>query len=322
MEVAPKSQIYIVKRRKRIMRKLNESTKELMRDKEVFADVFNNYVFKSKKVIKAENLRELDTTGLLFSGKSKEKYRDVLKEAVIMEDDNSCYMILGIENESMVDETMPVRNMMYDALEYDKQLRKIISNPIGKSLKGYKLKPVITLVVYWGKGKWTGPMSLLEMMEESVVKQYKEYISDYKINVLSLNDIDEEELDKYESAIKYVILFSQSKDSGEKIEKIIKDNKEGYEKLKANAIRVIEDMADGKMKIEIEEGVGDMCKGIDEIAQANYEKGENKKEKEAINSVYKTMTETGVYKSREEIIDFLCKAFNMSAKQINEIITA
>ena len=89
-------------------------------------------------------------------------------------------------------------------------------------------------------------------------------------------------------------------------------------------------MADGKMKIEIEEGVGDMCKGIDEIIQTNYEKGretgikqgENKKEKEAINSVYKTMTETGVYKNREEIIDFLCKAFNMSAKQINEIVSS
>ena len=308
------------------MSKLNESTKELMRDKEVFADVFNNYVFKSKRVIKAENLRELDTTELLFSGKNKEKYRDVLKEAVIMEDDNSCYMILGIENESMVDETMPVRNMIYDALEYDKQIRKIISNPMGKSLNGNKLKPVITLVIYWGKGVWTGPISLLEMMEESVVKQYKEYISDYKINVLSLNEIDEEELDKYETALKYVILFSQSKDSGEKIERIIKDNKEKYEKLKANAIRVIEDMADGKMKIEIEEGVGDMCKGIDEIYEkgrgTGIEQGENKKEKEAINSVYKTMETTDPTKTREEIIDFLCKAFNMSANQINKIISS
>ena len=308
------------------MSKLNESTKELMRDKEVFADVFNNYVFKSKRVIKAENLRELDTTELLFSGKNKEKYRDVLKEAVIMEDDNSCYMILGIENESMVDETMPVRNMIYDALEYDKQIRKIISNPMGKSLNGNKLKPVITLVIYWGKGVWTGPISLLEMMEESVVKQYKEYISDYKINVLSLNEIDEEELDKYETALKYVILFSQSKDSGEKIERIVKENKEEYEKLKASAIRVIEDMADGKMKIEIEEGVGDMCKGIDEIYEkgrgTGIEQGENKKEKEAINSVYKTMETTDPTKTREEIIDFLCKAFNMSANQINKIISS
>ena len=64
-----------------------------------------------------------------------------------------------------------------------------------------------------------------------------------------------------------------------------------------------------------------MCKGIDEIAQANYEKGENKKEKEDINKVYKNMAETRVFKSKEEIIDFLCKAFNMSAKQINEIVS-
>ena len=89
-------------------------------------------------------------------------------------------------------------------------------------------------------------------------------------------------------------------------------------------------MADGKMKIEIEEGVGDMCKGIDEIIQTNYERGigkgieqgENKKEKEDIYNVYKTMEKTDPTKTREEIIDFLCKAFNMSDKEINEIITA
>ena len=73
-----------------------------------------------------------------------------------------------------------------------------------------------------------------------------------------------------------------------------------------------------------------MCKGIDEIIQTNYEKGrgtgikqgENKKEKEAINSVYKTMKMTDPTKTKEEIIDFLCKAFNMSANQINKIISA
>ena len=85
-------------------------------------------------------------------------------------------------------------------------------------------------------------------------------------------------------------------------------------------------MADGKMKIEIEEGVGDMCKGIDEIYEkgrgTGIEQGENKEKKANINNVYKTMETTDPTKTREEIIDFLCKAFNMSAKQINEIITA
>ena len=65
-----------------------------------------------------------------------------------------------------------------------------------------------------------------------------------------------------------------------------------------------------------------MCKGIDEIIQTNYEKGKGNEKKANINNVYKTMTETGVYKSREEIIDFLCKAFNMSANQINKIISS
>ena len=64
--------------------------------------------FNGKKVIQPEQLQELDTTELvqlIAKGKnnkneSVQKYRDILKAAVIMEDENADYLLLGIENQT------------------------------------------------------------------------------------------------------------------------------------------------------------------------------------------------------------------------------
>lgn len=54
-----------------------------------------------------------------------QKYRDILKSAAIMEDGHTAYILLGIENQTDVNYAMPVRNMLYDALQYTKQVSEI-----------------------------------------------------------------------------------------------------------------------------------------------------------------------------------------------------
>ena len=76
---------------------------------------------------------ERDTTELvqlIVKGKnnkneSVQKYRDILKAAVIMEDENADYLLLGIENQTEIHYAMPVRNMIYDALQYGNQVAAI-----------------------------------------------------------------------------------------------------------------------------------------------------------------------------------------------------
>ena len=51
-----------------------------------------------------------------------QKYRDVLKSAIIKQDDEAAYILLGIENQTDIHYAMPVRNMIYDALQYGKQV--------------------------------------------------------------------------------------------------------------------------------------------------------------------------------------------------------
>lgn len=90
------------------MSKKDTVTKAFMRENTVFADAFNYLIFNGKKVIQPERLQELDTTELvqlIAKGKnnkneSVQKYRDILKAAVIMEDENADYLLLGIENQT------------------------------------------------------------------------------------------------------------------------------------------------------------------------------------------------------------------------------
>ena len=100
------------------------ATKDYMKESAIFADAFNKFIYKGERVIKAENLKPLDTDltvipyGADGAGIPTQRYRDVLKSATAMEDENGVYLLLGIEAQSEVHHAMPVRNMVYDALQY------------------------------------------------------------------------------------------------------------------------------------------------------------------------------------------------------------
>ena len=105
-------------------------TKEYMEDTEVFADVFNHMIYQGEKVIDPKNLKELDTASVVIPYGADgaevpyQKYRDVFKILCAMEDENAVYLLLGVENQSNVHYAMPVKNMVYDSLEYAAQVQK------------------------------------------------------------------------------------------------------------------------------------------------------------------------------------------------------
>ena len=105
-------------------------TKDYMQDKEIFADAFNFLLYGGRQVIKPEQLRPLDTTSIVlpYGDDSKpipvQKYRDILKMVTAMEDDKAAYMLLGIENQSEIHYAMPVRNMLYDSIQYVAQVEE------------------------------------------------------------------------------------------------------------------------------------------------------------------------------------------------------
>ena len=109
------------------MGKKDTITKEYMSNPEYFADAFNYFLFGGKQIISVNDLTEKDSSelGMIFKNETEEiiqKTRDVLKECIIMEDNKHTYLVLGIENQSHIHYAMPVKNMVYDALNYDQQV--------------------------------------------------------------------------------------------------------------------------------------------------------------------------------------------------------
>lgn len=110
------------------------TAKEYTRQNDIFADAFNFYLYGGAQTIKPEQLRELDTAELSIlpdadsrgkrNGRSVQRYRDVLKSVSAMEDGRAAYLLLGIENQSAVHYAAPVKNLLYDALQYAGQVER------------------------------------------------------------------------------------------------------------------------------------------------------------------------------------------------------
>ena len=111
------------------------ATIKYMRQNTIFADVFNYFIHNGEQVICPECLQELDTRELdiPYGGEKGHKQpvqrsRDLIKAVTAMTDNNNAYLLLAIENQSNIHYAMPVRNLVYDALQYAKQVEKAIAS--------------------------------------------------------------------------------------------------------------------------------------------------------------------------------------------------
>ena len=272
------------------MSKKDTVTKAFMRENTVFADAFNYLIFNGKKVIQPERLQELDTTELvqlIVKGKntkneSVQKYRDILKAAVIMEDENADYLLLGIENQTEIHYAMPVRNMIYDALQYGNQVAAIAAQNVKEKkaptraefLSGFykadKLRPVITLVLHFGADPWDVATSLHEMMDFPL-EEMRTFIQDYKIHLIDPAALEPDELEKFSTSLWEVLgCIKYSKDK-EKLSSFIRNNTRMM--LEINAARVIQAITNITLDLSEEVEEVDMCKAIDDMMQDSREEG-------------------------------------------------
>jgi len=267
-------------------------TKDYTKESVVFADAFNQYIYKGEQVIKPEKLRPLDTnlTGIPYgaegAGVPEQRFRDVLKSVTAMEDDHAVYLLLGIESQAEVHQAMPVRNMVYDALQYAAQVEEIarthrqnrkdkVHEELEKKpdaseyLSGFyrddRLIPVITLVVYFGVGEWDGPMSIHEMLSVQN-PEILSYVSDYKLNLIAPGQMSDAEIDRFNTSLREVMLFIKySKDKAKLNEMVQKDDR--FRNVDRKAATVISTVTGIEFEQEIEEEKVDMCQALKEMIE-------------------------------------------------------
>ena len=105
-------------------------TKNYLKRPEIFADAFNYFLFGGEKVIKPKDLKEQDPTEIAVMRKMgkafpSQKMRDILRLCTIRSSKYATLVLLGIEGQSDVSYIMPVRDYLYDALNYADQVETI-----------------------------------------------------------------------------------------------------------------------------------------------------------------------------------------------------
>lgn len=88
--------------------------KTFFEDNRRYADIINGIGCNGMQVIKDTDLMESDST-------SKKKNRDLLRKVAL----GMNFVIVGIENQDELDYELPLRNMHYDVISYQKQMREI-----------------------------------------------------------------------------------------------------------------------------------------------------------------------------------------------------
>lgn len=176
------------------MPKPDVALKDFFKDNEVFAGVFNSYLYDGEEVIRAAEL-ESDNTAysevVSVSGKKERlnKYRDIVRRTSV-----GYLVIVAIENQDKVHYAMPLRKMLYDVLGYSAEVATIVPTKdkrqwtvderLSKVEKGTKITPIITVVFYTGETPWDGPHSLHEMMDMD--ENVKKYVPDYPLYVIDV----------------------------------------------------------------------------------------------------------------------------------------
>ena len=276
-------------------------TKDYIRNAEVFADAFNYLLYEGEKIIMPESLHELDpaATAVVYGDNLKaepvQRYRDSLKYMTAMERDDVVYMILGIENQSHVHYAMPVKNMLYDAMEYANQVRKTSvryrkekstgntkseKNNSGKTSSGEfltgfsrsdELIPVVTLVIYFGTEAWGGPRSLYEMFGVEN-KKILPFVPDYRINLIAPEEMSEQEINRFHTDLREVLLYIKYSKEKEKLVDLIQTD-DGFQNMKTETVVMLNTLTNSKLKFNEEKEETSMCLAIDELREEAKQEG-------------------------------------------------
>ncbi len=258
-----------------------------------------------------------------------QRYRDLLKSAVVKQDERTSYVLLGVENQTDVHYAMPVRNAIYDALQYGRQVADIAAEHRrnkkefsgknnGEYLSGYlkedHIRPVITLVIHFGAEEWDGPLSLHEMMSTRDMELLS-FVENYRIHLIDPAKLTEEQLDQFSTSLKEVMGYIKYSKNKEQLLKFLQTDT--HRSIEMNAVRVIKTITNTPIEVSEEEEEIEMCKAIEDLIAESEARGRAEGE---VKGEVKGMIEIclDMSFSKEDILKKLQEKLNISLQQAGE----
>lgn len=275
----------------------------------IFADIVNYMVYDGAEIVHPADLMELGSEELMLKGEDKQqRYRDVMKKAVIRQDKDAIYMLVSLENQSEVHYAMPVRNMLNDAMRYMRQVEQIRRERFQQGRQGNqmqehtpiegqihaeflsgmteqdKLLPIITIVILFQDQTWNGPKSIHEMLNTTDPAVLK-YVQDYKIHVIAPADMTEDELRKFQSSMREVLNFIKYSKDKRKLAQIMQADAERFKHMEREAVQLLNLVTGAEMEMDEDEEVVNMCKAIQDMRKEERELGQQEGKTQIIQSM-------------------------------------
>ena len=265
----------------------DSKAKEYLSDNMRFSEICNYVLFDGEKVIKPEDLKECDTTEVLsvfgIDRKQivKQKWRDLLKSVSVKHTGEMYVILIGAEAQTDIHYAMPVKTMIYDALNYGEQVNEAKKRhrknrdyrSSDEFLSGFtlddKLTPVITITLYLGTTQWDGPRSLAEMMPQ-MDERILPFINDYRINLL--NPLEITDFSKFETGLRPLFELLKNASDEEKLNELITKD-ETFTKVDVETVAAINLFVGTDIKYDEKEEVVNMCKAWDDHKKRGIQEG-------------------------------------------------
>ena len=296
--------------------------KNFWRDNQRFADLFNAVLFNGKEVLKAEDLKEVDTdvSSIVKFNKHVETVKrilDVVRKTAYGVD----FVIWGLENQGKIHYAMPLRHMIGDSLIYLKEYQGIAAKNrkekdfqssdefLSALKKTDRLHPVITLCVYYGEEEWDGPHNLLEMLE--IPEDLENLVSDYKMNLIQVRESEQFPFKNEDVNTVFDIVRKIYNEEYAKITDIYKDKNISAE-LGVIIGSIVESQRLINQAIKIKEKGSElnMCKALEKLMNECEEKGEQEGK---IQGIVLTCRKFKI--SQEETLKNLIEEFSFSEEE-------
>ena len=265
----------------------DSKAKEYLSDNTRFSEICNYVLFDGEKVIKPENLKECDTTEVLsvfgIDKKQivKQKWRDLLKSVSVKHTGQMYVILIGAEAQTDIHYAMPVKTMIYDALNYGEQVNEAKKRhrknrdyrSSDEFLSGFtlddKLTPVITITLYLGTTQWDGPRSLAEMMPQ-MDERILPFINDYRINLL--NPLEITDFSKFETGLRPLFELLKNASDEEKLNELITKD-DTFTRVDVETVAAINLFVGTDIKYDEKEEVVNMCKAWDDHKKRGIQEG-------------------------------------------------
>ena len=261
----------------------NDVMYEYLGNPAVFADFVNVCLFEGKGEIQPENVKEYSELyhAALSDRGNQKKYlkreRDHLRKIY-----KDCqYVVIGEENQDELHPFMPLRCLEYDIMEYNRQTKKLKAENrknaglkngeyLAKLKQSDQLVPVVTIVFYHGKKPYDSCKTLHDMLDFSGENaKYKPFAADYKMNLVTLDSLDET---LFETGLRELVGVMKRSDDKQRLKVYCDENRERLENLDIDTYNTISVMINQRnlqrlKKTNQENGGVNMCKAIEDMIE-------------------------------------------------------